>query len=472
MSLSRKFQIIFLCFIALAVYYSALFAPLCFVDDTKLVLLDITGIKLSQLLSMVLSNGGYYRPLLLLTFVADNYLWLLDESFLHLENILLHGANALLLYAVTERFAKRAGIPATKGIPFVVALLFVLHPLATESVNWISGRTDPLACLFLLLSLKILLNWFDTPSVGRMIRVQLFFFLACLAKETAVFFVGPALLLVLVIRAGIFTSAETKPSLPSWQALLSVIRSDWMINASFVVTTIVYFVLRCFSAMSTKVFDRGLSKVAANVSRQTQESLWFDKLMEVFKTIGFYAKKIVAPWPLNFNIVHVSDWYALLGLVIIIALAGFCWRRRDLVATLVLSVFLVGSSALLVSVGKLAWTPYAERYLYIPLIFFIPGSILWLYEKIGSVRDGRLFRIVVILLCGVSLITTVQRNLVWMDSAAFYELNYRQAPDLRISIKNYAVSLRQEGRVDEFKGIMKLLPPKKQVAPIPTSATP
>jgi hypothetical protein len=472
MSLSRTYQIIFLCFIALAVYYSALFAPLCALDDTKLVFYDAVGTRLCQLPSMVFFNSGYYRPLLFLTFVADNYLWMLDESFLHLENVLLHVANALLMYAVTERFAKRSGIPATKGIPFVVALLFVLHPLATESVNWISGRTDPLACLFLLFSLKILLDWFDTPTVGRMIRVQLCFFMACLAKETAVFFIGPALLLVMVIRAGSFTSAETRPSPPSWRALLSVIRTDWLINASFAVTTLAYFALRYFSAMSTTVGDRGLNKVARYVSQQTQDSLLFDKLLEVFKSIGFYARKIIVPWPLNFNIIHVSDWYALIGLAVLLLLVCFFWQRRDLVAALVLSAFLVGSSALLVSVGKLAWTPYAERYMYIPLIFFIPGSILWLYEKIGSAWDGRPFRIVMILLCGVSLITTVQRNLVWMDSASFYELNYRQAPKLDKTIKNYAVSLFREGRVDEFKRIMKLLPPKKRVAPISTSATP
>lgn len=462
MNLSKTYQLAILCFIVLAVYYSALFTPICLVDDSKLVFFDVAGTELKQLLSAVFSGGGYYRPLLFMTFILDNYFWLLEESFLHLENVLLHGINALLLYAVAERLAKRSGISDNAGIPFVVALLFALHPLATESVNWISGRTDPLAAVFLLLSLKILLDWFDSPTTGRIIRIQLCFILACLAKETAVFFIGPALLLVMVISANKLESADHNYSFPSWHTLLSTFRLNWVINAAFIFATIFYFVLRRYAAMSTEGKDRGLSKLVLNTTQQSLESPWFDKLLEVFRSIGFYTKKIFAPWPLNFNIVQVSDWYILLGVLVLLLLCRFCWRRRDLVAVLILSAFLVGSSALLVSIGKLAWTAYAERYLYIPLIFFIPGTVLWLYEKIGAVRDGQLFRVVILILCGASLITTVQRNLVWMDSAVFYECNYRQAPNLPITMRNYAVSLRQDGRDAEAKQIFNLLPPKKR----------
>ena len=498
MSLTRSYQLIILCGVALAVYYSVLFAPICFVDDNKLVYFDLPDSRMQDILRVLFSGGGYYRPLLFVTFIIDNYLWMLHESFMHLENVLLHGGNALLLYAVTERLARRTGHPENNSIPFIVALLFVLHPLATESVNWISGRTDPLACLFLLLSLKNLLDWIESPLTGRLVRIQIYYLLACLSKETAVFFIGPAILLVVVLRGkalshrfsaapadavenqcrvfsqgggqevdGVKCLNNSQPvdpevSSPSWRSLWSACRANWLMIASFAISTIIYFALRRYASMSSVGIDRGLGKLAYNTTRQTLESLWFDKIMEVFRSIGFYTKKIFLPWPLNFNIVQVSDWYVLLGLVTVALLVYFCWKRRDVVATLLLSAVLVGSSALLVSVGKLAWTTYAERYLYIPLIFFIPASVLWLHAKIGLVRGGQLFRVIIMLVCGASLITTVQRNLLWLDSSAFYELNYQQAPHLEITIKNHARRLVQDGREAEAKQVFKLLPPKKR----------
>lgn len=462
MALSRSYQITVLCGVVMAVYYSALFSPICLLDDSKLIFFDVADAGLRHLITILFSGGGYYRPLLGATFILDNYLWMLEESFLHLENVLLHGANALLLYSVTERLAKRSGIPASHAVPFITALLFILHPLATESVNWISGRTDPLACLFLLLSFKILIDWIDTPTVGRIILVQLCYLLACLSKETAVFFIVPAALLVMVMRVNADSPAEARLKLPSIRAMLSAIRTDWLVNLSFAAMTVAYFALRRYASMSSEGRDRGLSKLAKNSTEQSLESVWFDKIMEVFRSIGFYTKKIFAPWPLNFNIVQVSDWYVPAGLASVILLAFFCWRRRDLVAALLLSAFLIGSSALLVSVGKLAWTAYAERYLYIPLIFFIPASVLWLHEKTARIRDGQFFRIIIIGFCGASLITTVQRNLLWMDSASFYKLNYEQAPDLRITVRNYAVSLQLQGMKEEARKIFILLPPKKR----------
>ena len=461
MTITRNFRLICLSVIVLTVFYPSLFTPLCLVDDTNLIVFDTPDSRLSDLLHTLFYNGGYYRPLLVATFVLDNYLWLLQESFLHLENILLHLINMLLLYGVTERLGRRLAIPDTSNVPFWTALLFGLHPLATESVNWISGRPDPLACLFLLFSFRLLLDWCNKPSLARLFGMQCCFLLACLSKETAVFFVVPAQLMMIV-----FTTAQqegkTKVA-PEWRQLLTSLLTVWPASLAFIVTTAGYFSLRRFTAVTTLGTDRGMNRLSLNTVQNLNESSIFDKIFEIFKTIGFYSKKIFIPWPLNFNIVDISDWYILGGLLTLILLTVFCWKRRDLVAGLFLSAVLVASSALLVSVGKLAWTWYAERYLYISLIFFIPGGCFWLYEKIGDIWQGQLFRILLLLICGASLITTVHRNLIWMDSFAFYEDNYNKAPRLPLTIRNYATALAQQGRIKESNCLLRMLPKKPRV---------
>ena len=473
MLLKRTYQLFSLSVLILVVYYSVIFAPLCFVDDTKLVFFDAPDSRLADLLRIIFSGGGYYRPLLFATFVFDNYVWLLFESFLHLENVLLHLGNVLLLYGVTERFATRLKLPPNSGVPFWSALLFGLHPLVTESVNWISGRTDPLACLFLLLALRLLLDWLDTQKLSRLLLLQVCFLLACLAKETAVFFIGPVCVLLAVWPQ---TDSESADRAANYQTLYSRLRTaGGMLVASWG-TVAGYFVLRKYASYTSSYTDKSMAKATTYFTQKTADSAWFDKLLEFFRTIGFYSKKLLLPWPLNFNIVKVSDWYILLGLLVLAGLLWYCWQQRNLLSGLLLSAALLASSALIVSIGKLAWTPYAERYLYIPLIFFIPFCCCMLYRQLGELRAGLYFRVVMLVCAGAFLVTTFSRNLVWMDRYALYEDNYKKAPDFHTAIKFYSHVLRMQGLDQQAKELAKRLPPKpvkkKPVAAVRSESAP
>ena len=89
----------------------------------------------------------YYRPLQALTYLVDYQLWTLAPFGYHLTSTLLHAGVALLFY----RF-----VAALLGAPraaLIAALLFAVHPIHTEAVTYISGRSDPLSALFLLVAL-------------------------------------------------------------------------------------------------------------------------------------------------------------------------------------------------------------------------------------------------------------------------------------------------------------------------------
>ena len=195
---SRK-GILSLVIIVLAVYYPALFAPLNSVDDSGMYayLLNTDSFTFGTIFFPG-SSGSYYRPILLSSFMMDKYVWGLEESFMHLENILFHLANTLLLFAVVRRgsvLLKQTSFL----VPFAAALFFAIHPLNTEAVNWISGRTDLLAGFFLLLAMYLLLQqplpWFWSLLAAACML------LACLAKETAIFFLPAALLFPFYLSA-------------------------------------------------------------------------------------------------------------------------------------------------------------------------------------------------------------------------------------------------------------------------------
>src|SRR5438874_2204369 len=104
------------------------------------------------------SYSPHYRPVQNLSFMADYYFWNTDPAGFHLTNILLHVGSGLLLYRLlTLLFRKGAGI-WNNTVPhsnftaslaaFLMAGLWIVHPVHSAAVDYISGRADSLAFLF------------------------------------------------------------------------------------------------------------------------------------------------------------------------------------------------------------------------------------------------------------------------------------------------------------------------------------
>ncbi|MBI5075990.1 MAG: tetratricopeptide repeat protein [Nitrospirae bacterium] len=87
----------------------------------------------------------FYRPLTYLAFMLEDRLHGLNPFMMHLFNVLLHAANAFLVYRLARSLINDG------NAALLVGFLFAVHPLHTEGVNFISGgRNTLLACFFLL----------------------------------------------------------------------------------------------------------------------------------------------------------------------------------------------------------------------------------------------------------------------------------------------------------------------------------
>jgi tetratricopeptide (TPR) repeat protein len=95
---------------------------------------------------------SYFRPLVTFSLILDYQLYGPNPRGFHLTNLLLHLAATLLVYVLARRMI-RQDWPA-----WVAACAFALHPSRTESVVWISGRSDVLAAVFFLLALLLLIH--------------------------------------------------------------------------------------------------------------------------------------------------------------------------------------------------------------------------------------------------------------------------------------------------------------------------
>jgi tetratricopeptide (TPR) repeat protein len=144
---------------------------------------------------------GHYVPLAWMTLGLDHVLWGMDARGYHATNLVIHAANAVLLYMVACRL-----LPMTSGItprqarwPAALgALLYSVHPLRAESAVWITERRDVLSSFFFLAAVLAYLRAAREGASRRWYWATVALFAAALlSKATAVTL--PVVLLILAV---------------------------------------------------------------------------------------------------------------------------------------------------------------------------------------------------------------------------------------------------------------------------------
>uniref|UniRef100_A0A8C6C8H4 Protein O-mannosyl-transferase TMTC1 n=1 Tax=Monodon monoceros TaxID=40151 RepID=A0A8C6C8H4_MONMO len=103
-----------------------------------------------------------YRPLCVLTFKLNIFLTGMNPFYFHAVNVILHCLVTLVLMYTCDKTVFK-----NRGLAFVTALLFAVHPVHTEAVAGIVGRADVLACLLFLLAFLSYSRSVDQCCVGE-----------------------------------------------------------------------------------------------------------------------------------------------------------------------------------------------------------------------------------------------------------------------------------------------------------------
>jgi protein O-mannosyl-transferase len=127
-----------------------------------------------------LDAPSQYFPLSYSLLRVERFLWDLNSTGYHWVNILLHVANAFLVWRVLARL----DVPGS----WLATTIFALHPIQVESVAWISEVKNLLMGFFFLLTLLAWVEYVDGQGKSRpffYIEALVFYFLALAAKSTA-----------------------------------------------------------------------------------------------------------------------------------------------------------------------------------------------------------------------------------------------------------------------------------------------
>jgi len=125
-------------------------------------------------------DAANWHPLTWLSHALDYQLFALNAWGHHLDSVLIHALNAVLLFLLLRWMTRRTG-PS-----LLVAALFAVHPINVESVAWVSERKNVLSTLFLLLTLGAYAWYAQKPGGRRYLLVVALFAASLMAKPMGV----------------------------------------------------------------------------------------------------------------------------------------------------------------------------------------------------------------------------------------------------------------------------------------------
>ncbi|MFQ5962249.1 MAG: hypothetical protein ACE5MG_12715, partial [Candidatus Methylomirabilales bacterium] len=170
----------------------------------------------------------YYRPVMNLSFYFDRILWGMNPAGFHITNVLLHILNTLLVFALASFLI------GGRIIPFLAGLFFAVHPVHTESLDLIQGRSDLLCSFFFLYSLLLFIQFIhrstEKSSPFLYAASLVMCFLSLLTKEMAA-----TLPLILLLYSVVFR----KPAQIRGRTI-----SPCLLSAPFFVVLGIYLLLR------------------------------------------------------------------------------------------------------------------------------------------------------------------------------------------------------------------------------------
>ncbi|MFH1867418.1 MAG: tetratricopeptide repeat protein [Candidatus Omnitrophota bacterium] len=390
-------------------------------DDDWLVENNIHIRNFSQPLSIFTENKWtdtarrfhFYRPLQIFSYMLDYSIWKFDVRGYHLTNILLHTLAALLIYFLINLLYRDPLLAS------LASIFFVVHPIHTEAVAYISGRADPLAAVFILLALISYIKSIQPGSKRLYLLALLSYTAALFSRESALIF--PLILLLYHYTFG--KEIRAKKLLP--------------------IAVITLFYILCRYTVSKDLLPTYPESSVTLLHR----------LPGFFAAITEYTRLLFLPFGLHMEygnkLFKIVDFKAASGIVITTCLLVYIFkhRRSKGVAFFSVSWFFI---TLIPHTNIYPIRAYmAEHWLYLPSV----GFFLLLAKGFSYLCGKKGFKIPVLLLSALLVFfysyLTIRQNAYWQNAVNFYKNTLQYAPDSALLHYNLANEYRAMGNKKE-----------------------
>lgn len=160
----RYFVLLVFGIVAFCIYNNSFNVPFIFDDSDNIQnpSLRINELSADSLIKVAVESSLLKRPVANISFAINYYFGEYNVRGYHLVNILIHIFAAFFLYLLLDITFK---LPTNKEcyknssvLPILAALLWLAHPLATQSVTYLVQRMNSMSTLFYVLSLLCYVN--------------------------------------------------------------------------------------------------------------------------------------------------------------------------------------------------------------------------------------------------------------------------------------------------------------------------
>jgi tetratricopeptide (TPR) repeat protein len=303
------------------------------------------------------------RPAVNVSFAMNYALGGLDVRGYHLLNIAIHIACGLLLFGIVRRalalpsLRERFGSRAT-DLAFGIALIWLVHPLATDAVDYVTQRTELMLGLFFLLTFYASIRALDRPG-WRIVAVAAAA-LGMASKESMV--TAPV---VVAVFDRIFVYRSWKETWQRRGGLYVPLAATWMVLAALIWSGPRFRSAGFSSGVSPWTY---LLNQTQMIVRYLRLSIWPRGLVIDYGTPRAMTLTEAAPY----------------GAVVLVLVALTVWALARKPALGFLGFFFFTTLSPTSSMVPIATEVGAERRMYLPLAAVVTLAVIslaWLMER-------------------------------------------------------------------------------------------
>ncbi len=357
-----------------------------------------------------------YYPMTSTAFWVQHQFWGDDPFGYHLVNVLLHAANAVLLWLVLGRLA----MPGA----WIAAAIFAVHPVHVQSVAWVAELKNTLSAMFFLASAFVFVGWFRRePRTWPGYALAMLLFVGALLSKSATCLLPAALLVVL------------------WWKQPRLERRDLLALAPLVVVGLTFVLVTVYlEAVHAGAAGGGFSQSAVERGLVAGRAVWFyaGKLLWPAELIFIYPR-----WAVDAG----AWWQYLFPASAIGVLAALWWQRARIgrgpfAATAFFFLAVVPMAFVNVAFTRLSWVSDHWQY-------WASMGLIALAAGTAATYRGRWLPAAATLVIGVLALRTWDRCLDYESPERLWRDTVARNPDAWLAHNNLANALQQQDRFDE-----------------------
>lgn len=392
---------------AFAVYYNSIENQFVF-DDESVVVNNRSIQSLSNIPHFFTAEEGfhkvigrYYRPVISMTYAIDYSLWQLNPAGFHFTNVLIHVIASLLLLALLMKLFEDYKYGRISAV--FASLVFAVHPVHTEAVSWISGRTDSLVTLFFFVSFLFYLKYSDFfENNNRFLYISLLFYaLGLLSKEMIITL--PVIIVLFDVLYKKLGNDELKKRLPAYAAYAAV---------SVIYLIIRYLVLKDVTERTKYMYFDGKDGITVFLTMLKTIPVYFRLLLFPVNLLYHYNGTM----PDSSSLLELRILFSFAFVIVLIISVIYLFKKWCGISYSV-AFFLISLMPVMNIVPTMNFM--AERFLYMTS-FSLSLAIAYIFTRYSDEKLKNIFVSVLLIIVLLFSYMTFERNKDWKDDNTLY----------------------------------------------------